>query len=58
MRDEILAYIDPISGTVLVQAIIAGIVGTALFFHRHVLALWRKLTRTKPPSEGPHGDAP
>lgn len=34
----VLAYIDPVSGTILLQLIIAGVLGCMGFFHR---TIWR-----------------
>jgi len=33
---SLLAYIDPVSGTIVLQLIIAGVIGTIAFFHRSI----------------------
>ena len=35
---NVLTYIDPMSGTILLQVIVAGIIGGAAFFRR---SIWR-----------------
>lgn len=49
-----LAYVDPMSGAIILQLILAGIIGAAAFFRRSILAALRTLFRIKPSS----GDAP
>jgi len=34
-----IAYIDPVSGSILLQVILAALVGTAAFFRRSILRL-------------------
>lgn len=46
MRElSVLAYIDPFSGTILLQAIIAAVIGGVAYFRRGLAALFRKLLR-------------
>ncbi len=46
-----LAYIDPVSGTLLLQLLIAGIVGTITFFRRTVWGFVTRVGRRRPPAE-------
>lgn len=39
----LFAYVDPASGMLLLQLIIAGAVGTVAFFRRSILGLFRGL---------------
>lgn len=50
----VLAYIDPMSGTIILQMILAGIIGGVAFFRRSIWAVVRTVFRTKRPRE----DAP
>lgn len=40
----LLAYIDPVSGSIVLQALIAGLVGAVAFFRRSIGRVIRKLT--------------
>ena len=40
---DLFAYIDPFSGAIVVQVIIAGIVSVAAFFRRSIYAVLRPL---------------
>jgi hypothetical protein len=55
-----LAYIDPVSGSILIQAIVAAGAGTVAFFRKSIWAIVRRLGGRKdepaPPSSG-SGDA-
>lgn len=42
-----IAYIDPGSGAMLLQWIIAGVIGSGLFFRRAIVGFFRKLFRMK-----------
>ena len=44
-----LAYIDPGTGSMLLQLIIAGAVGTVAYFRKFIFGLFRK--RREPPDE-------
>jgi len=44
---QLIAYIDPMSGTVLLQLLIAAVVGAGLFFWRTFLRLLLLLTGRK-----------
>jgi hypothetical protein len=37
MNVNLLAYVDPVSGTMIVQLLLAGAVGTVLFFRRLIV---------------------
>jgi hypothetical protein len=56
---NLIAYIDPMSGTILLQLLIAAVVGTGLFFRR---ALWRIVRlfpgRKAEPPESPEPPEP
>ena len=54
--DLILAYIDPGSGSLIVQALIAGLVALPIFF-RHQITRVVRLVRgsAEPNTEGPAG---
>lgn len=49
-----LAYIDPVSGSILIQAIVAAAAGTVGFFRKSIWAVVRRFTGRKdepaPPS--------
>lgn len=49
-----LAYIDPMSGAIVLQLILAGIIGAIAFFRGSILAVIRTLLRIKPKG----GEAP
>jgi hypothetical protein len=55
-----LAYIDPVSGSILIQAIVAAGAGSVAFFRRSIWAIVRRFSgrkdETTPPSSG-SGDA-
>ncbi len=42
---DLFAYIDPMSGAILLQLLIAAVVGTGLFFRRAIWRLGRLFTR-------------
>jgi len=46
-----LAYIDPVSGTILLQLIIAGVIGVVGFFRRAILGTIRRLVGIKSATE-------
>jgi hypothetical protein len=50
-RHLLLAYIDPVSGSIIVQALIAGLVGAVAFFRRSIGRVIRKLTGRDPTDE-------
>ena len=41
----LLAYVDPVSGTIILQLIIAGAVGTVAFFRRSIGRALRSVAR-------------
>jgi len=51
MAFETFAYIDPFSGTILLQLIFAGVAGTVLFFRRSVYRICSLVWRRKPEGE-------
>ena len=44
----ILAYIDPGSGALLLQALIAGAVGAGVYFRRAIAAIFKRKPENKP----------
>lgn len=36
-------YIDPVSGSIVLQALIAGVVGGAAFFRRNIARVFRRI---------------
>ncbi len=44
----LLAYIDPIAGSIVLQAVIAAGVGTVAFFRRSIGRVFQRLFRRKP----------
>jgi hypothetical protein len=51
------AYIDPFSGTILLQVIFAGVIGSIAFFRRALWRAGRMLFGIKPP-QAPEAGAP
>ena len=47
----LLAYIDPVSGAILLQVIVAGIVGCVAFFRRSIWRILRFVFRLKSSDE-------
>ncbi|MFO7905249.1 MAG: hypothetical protein ACQESR_05980 [Planctomycetota bacterium] len=43
----ILSYIDPMSGAVVLQLILAGLIATVAFFRRSIAGIFRKVFRMK-----------
>ena len=57
MNSEVMAYIDPGAGAMVVQWLIAGIVGFGFFFRRAIVAMFMRLTgKDKTTDEGPQAD--
>ena len=54
------AYIDPVSGSILLQVILAGLVGTLGYFFRPILRIVRRVFGTPPqdPSPPPQDQTP
>lgn len=46
-----VAYIDPVSGAIILQVILAGAVGLVTFFRRSVLRFVRRVFRRAEPSD-------
>jgi len=44
-----LAYIDPVSGSILIQAIAAAMVGTVAFFRKSIWSVIRRFSGSAPP---------
>lgn len=42
---SVLGYIDPVSGTIVLQLLIAGVIGTIAFFHRSIVRVIGFFTR-------------
>jgi hypothetical protein len=53
---SILAYIDPGSGSLLLQALLAALLSVPFFFRRTIGDVWHRLRRVK--SDGAVPDAP
>jgi hypothetical protein len=49
---ELFSYIDPVSGAIVLQLIMAGAVGVVAFFRRSLWALCRTVLRLKGPDSG------
>ncbi len=49
---SLLAYIDPGSGSMLIQVILAGVLAVPFFFRRTIGDLWHRI-RGNPPSPQP-----
>jgi hypothetical protein len=49
----ILAYIDPGSGALIWQAVVAGLVGVSYYFRKFFGRLFGKRAEERPPTEGP-----
>ena len=43
----LLSYIDPLSGSVLLQLVLAGLVGSVAFFRRSIAGVLRAILRLK-----------
>ena len=52
------AYVDPMSGAIILQLIVAGAIGAIAFFRRSIGAAVRTLFRLKPKSGESAPDAP
>ncbi|HET8946655.1 MAG TPA: hypothetical protein VFQ07_06700 [Candidatus Polarisedimenticolia bacterium] len=50
-----LAYIDPVSGSILIQTLIAAVAGGAAFFRKSIWALFK---RPSPNPSAPNPPAP
>ena len=48
MHSLILAYIDPVSGSILLQLLIAGFVGIVGFFRKSIFAVFGRFFRKAP----------
>ena len=46
--DVPLAYIDPGSGSLILQMVLAGIVGVVAFFRHSILGLFRRPGKSQP----------
>jgi len=44
-----LAYIDPVSGSILIQAIVAAVAGTVAFFRKSIWRVIRRFSGAEPP---------
>ena len=45
-----LAYIDPVSGSILIQAIVAAAAGSVAFFRKSIWRVFRHFSGGEPPS--------
>ena len=48
-----LAYVDPMTGTIILQLLVAGAVGALAFFRRSVWAVVRSVLRVRRPGKAP-----
>ncbi len=55
MLDPILAYIDPGSGSLIIQVLIASIIALPVIFRARIAQFTRVLRRDKGSSDGPDG---
>jgi len=53
--DALLAYVDPVSGTIIIQLIIAGAVGAVAFFRRSIGRAFRAVARLWSRGDPPPG---
>jgi hypothetical protein len=51
MPDGILAYIDPGSGSLIIQAVIAGLLAVPFFFRRTIGDLWHRVRGSRRDTE-------
>jgi hypothetical protein len=54
---SLLAYIDPGTGSFLLQMLIAGIVGAVAYFRKAVFGLFHRNKANEPDAEGPHSSS-
>ena len=47
MNAQILAYFDPVSGAIIIQLIISGVIGGGIFFRRWIGRAVRAVLPTK-----------
>lgn len=52
----LLAYIDPVSGLIVLQVLVAGVLGAIGFFRRSIGSLFAKMFR-RPRSKEPREDS-
>lgn len=52
----VLAYIDPMSGAIVLQVIIGGIIGSVALFRRSIKLFIVKILRRDPPPVEPDED--
>ncbi len=50
-----LLYIDPVSGSIVLQALVAGVVGGAAFFRRGIARVFRGILGKPAPESDPSG---
>jgi hypothetical protein len=48
MRFITIAYIDPGTGSLMIQSIIGGVLGAVFLLKNHIKALWRKISKPPP----------
>lgn len=48
-----LAYIDPVSGSILIQTLVAAVAGGAAFFRKSIFALFKRPSATPPAGNPP-----
>lgn len=47
LRAVILSYIDPMSGAIVLQLVLAGLIATVAFFRRSIAGILRKVFHMK-----------
>ena len=48
---ELIAYVDPYLGTIIVQFIVAGVIGSMIWFRESIRKVFSVVTRRKRPDE-------
>lgn len=46
-------YIDPVSGSIVLQAVVAGVVGSLAFFRRSIARVFRSITGSSAGKDSP-----
>ena len=51
-----LLYIDPVSGSIVLQAVVAGVVGSLAFVRRSIARVFRSFTGSSSPNKDSAGE--
>lgn len=54
----LFSYIDPMSGTILLQLVIGALIGGVAFFHRSIRRVFRLVVRWKSSDKGSSEEKP